>query len=315
MQFRLSISLTCLLTLSLNLEAFDCKKARTPMETAICQDTQLKQLDDKLNSHYRSLMAFTSDKKSLTALQVEWIKQRDSACARTTEVKSCLKLKYNERIAQLAITPKNNGYGALMPIFASHRCNQKGEANINYAAYKFIHPIQKGEIAFNKAIEKLWLEANCNQGNGNDYYAQLTMSPPFITSKLISARYEGDRCEGICAGTRVFTSSIHLNMATGDQLTFEDLFNSAAVNALANSCLNSLEQKHGDILQEVSVTLSDIADATTDLRFWHFDATNAYVKFSPYTIAPGAYGFMECDLDQNIVRKHIKPSSPWNPNH
>jgi uncharacterized protein len=55
MQIKSTIFLACLLALSLNVEAFDCKKAKTSVEIAICQDAPLKQQDDTIEAFWHSL--------------------------------------------------------------------------------------------------------------------------------------------------------------------------------------------------------------------------------------------------------------------
>jgi uncharacterized protein YecT (DUF1311 family) len=68
--------------------SFDCAKAGTPTERAICSDADLAELDLRLNKLYKPLAAQLRDS------QREWFKKRDQ-CGGSIE---CLEREYNERI-------------------------------------------------------------------------------------------------------------------------------------------------------------------------------------------------------------------------
>jgi uncharacterized protein YecT (DUF1311 family) len=77
--------------------SFDCAKARSVSERAICSDGDLAQLDRELSSVYeRALAAAAVEKTS----QLAWIKRRDAACL-SREPKNCLRTQMQERIADL----------------------------------------------------------------------------------------------------------------------------------------------------------------------------------------------------------------------
>jgi uncharacterized protein len=77
--------------------SFDCTRATSNLEKAICSDQGLSSLDSKLGDVYHQAMARTSNPESLKISQREWIK-RLNAC----NAVDCLKQAYETRIAELS---------------------------------------------------------------------------------------------------------------------------------------------------------------------------------------------------------------------
>jgi uncharacterized protein len=92
--------------------SFDCTKAKTPVEKAICTNQELSSLDDKLNTTYKSIKEIYSNdffKKYIQKNQVEWIKSLKIKC--TKDIAECLINEYKKRIDALQVaTQKNKGY-------------------------------------------------------------------------------------------------------------------------------------------------------------------------------------------------------------
>ncbi len=78
--------------------SFDCTKAATWVEKAICADPELSQLDVDLNRYY--LVATNALEESRTCLkadQLQWLKTVRNAC----KEKECLKAAYLNRLSEL----------------------------------------------------------------------------------------------------------------------------------------------------------------------------------------------------------------------
>lgn len=78
--------------------SFDCQKAKSFVEKAICQDSVLSDLDDELGALYQSAMD-SSSKPAAAALkkqQMKWLSQRD-----TCQTNACVKKSYQKRIIDL----------------------------------------------------------------------------------------------------------------------------------------------------------------------------------------------------------------------
>ncbi len=60
--------------------SFDCDKAITLTEKAICTDSQLSALDDQMVQSYKNALAHTSDRNAITAAQRSWLSQKRNTC-------------------------------------------------------------------------------------------------------------------------------------------------------------------------------------------------------------------------------------------
>ncbi|GEM_PF-6537706 len=88
-----------LMTFSLLGASFDCTKAKSDVEKAICQDDALSKLDEKLSEVYTSFYLLTKEIKSD---QRAWVKQR-SQCQDAL----CIKEAYTTRLEELTISLSN----------------------------------------------------------------------------------------------------------------------------------------------------------------------------------------------------------------
>jgi len=82
-----------LMTLSLFGASFDCSKAKSDVEKAICQDDELSKLDEKLSEVYTSFYLLT---KEIKTDQRDWIKQRNRC-----QDDSCIMEAYTTRLEEL----------------------------------------------------------------------------------------------------------------------------------------------------------------------------------------------------------------------
>ena len=76
--------------------SFDCQKAKTFIEKAICQNPDLSQLDDELGSLYQLALTDNKNPAVFKKQQLGWLKQRD-----TCQTVECVKKSYKQRIATL----------------------------------------------------------------------------------------------------------------------------------------------------------------------------------------------------------------------
>ena len=84
-----------------NAASFDCKKARSKVEIAICGDAELNKLDEQLSASYKSAMTTFPVRGYLRARQREWLGLNQSCDARNFV--GCLRKNYMDRLDQLAM--------------------------------------------------------------------------------------------------------------------------------------------------------------------------------------------------------------------
>lgn len=81
--------------------SFDCNKASPPVETAICGNQTVSQLDSDLAVAWKNALAQSSDPAALKTAQRRWLTARNTCGADT----SCLEDRYRERLAALSGSP------------------------------------------------------------------------------------------------------------------------------------------------------------------------------------------------------------------
>ena len=77
---------------------FDCNKASTLVEKAICSDSELSKLDDLLMISYKEALGNISDTDKLKSEQRDWLANTRNKC----QDADCLKRAYNKRISDIS---------------------------------------------------------------------------------------------------------------------------------------------------------------------------------------------------------------------
>ena len=97
--------------------SYDCSKARTFLENAICQNKTLAELDQTLAQVYKKTVSIknsvdSSQKETLKSGQLDWLKSLKKSCTQTGEEQpnslsketlSCISTKYEKRITELVL--------------------------------------------------------------------------------------------------------------------------------------------------------------------------------------------------------------------
>ena len=84
--------------------SFDCARAASPVEKAICADPALAALDVKVATAFQYAMDRFggADRDTLLVTQREWVKRNATVCSnRNQGIKSCLTFYYQDRLGEL----------------------------------------------------------------------------------------------------------------------------------------------------------------------------------------------------------------------
>lgn len=113
--------------------SFDCAKASSAIDRAICQDKDVARADREMVALYGTLLARLGGpaKEALQKSQMQWIVNRNRGCARgdSDAITRCLAVRYENRIADL----KASGAGTY-PFVEEEVIQQKGRVGkIRYA--------------------------------------------------------------------------------------------------------------------------------------------------------------------------------------
>ena len=111
--------------------AFDCAKAATPVEKAICETPFLADLDRIMDELYRGVAAKLEGPKrvALTNGQNQWLMARNTKCGKAKPDTGCLDGMYKDRIVALAREWRAaGGETAGSAISARYTYREKGES-------------------------------------------------------------------------------------------------------------------------------------------------------------------------------------------
>lgn len=100
MSLRITVISMGFLSFSVSGASFDCTKASTEVEKAICGEEGLSELDSRLSFYYSSLRgALVKNASSeLLSEQRVWLRERNRVCESAHNKELCLEEKYRERV-------------------------------------------------------------------------------------------------------------------------------------------------------------------------------------------------------------------------
>jgi uncharacterized protein YecT (DUF1311 family) len=306
-------------------QAFDCSKAATTVEAAICGDAALKAADDAMSAAYADLRALSSpaERKGLAISQKTWLAERERDCVEADKANAtCIRERTGERRKRLAAEPKS-GPGArsrLMAVFVQ-RIGTRKLPGVDYQLVRFAKPQSAGETLFNREVEKIARDfpgPNDEESPQDIIYAmEATMDVDYASPRLISAStlvysYLGG------AHPNTFFASINVDLKSGKLLTYGDVFEQAALAPLTADCRKQIvaektERSSGepyDPAGDPALKDETIRDQILDMEHWSFTAEQGTVSFNSYDIGAYAEGTFACDFPLASLRNYAKPGAP-----
>lgn len=307
-------------------QAFDCGKAASPVEKAICADPKLKAVDDAMGAVYATLRrAFTgNDRKALGASQRKWVKSREDNCGyqQGAELTSCILTETEERRRLLAAEPESGpGTGSrLAPVFIQQDPDPH-HYDIDYALIKFVNPGAKGETLFNTEVGKIAKDAPTGRQKEAareemTYMAYAAMALTYASPRFLSAKIDLYQNSGGAHGNGG-TSSINVDLGKGVALKASDLFDAKGQAVLKADCVTQIfaqkkDRNDGlDFKPEDDPNYSEatIVDHLKSLDSWSFWADKAVVTFDAYSIGSYAEGPYECEFAMTKLKSLAKPGA------
>jgi uncharacterized protein len=284
--------------------AFDCSKAGSAVEKAICANPAALAANDEMESAYFSFRGKLADQAALQTLrdgQRAWIRYRDERCGTGAE---CLESESRTRAETLGSVPQG-----MVPTF-QHQQGSPGSYAINVAAYRFLPVDSKDASAFNAGLERILADVpfGDNQDVEDDriYEHEVDVSIGRASTNLISAIASTYAFSG-GAHPNTWTSAVNIDRRAGRELDLVGLFDADGLARLEDACarqvLKDREDIYGNADDPKSRTALEseypgvIAEHVRDARRWFFDQAEAIVTFDSYAIGPYAAGPFECRFE------------------
>jgi uncharacterized protein len=307
--------------------AFDCKKAATSIEKAICASPGLTRQDDELSKAYGSARAASSDKerKPLAVSQKRWIATRENMCGSSEgkDLEKCIGDETANRMSYLNAAPVSGpGYnGKLIPVLLQQQ-GSKTLYDLDYTLLKFAAPQTPAEKLLNAEAQKILDEAPLGpQSEESPAETPLSREVAFLLSyaspKMISVSsslysYEGG------AHPNGGLSNINIDMVAGRMIQAADVFPSNARSELAAECKRQLvaeklkrnSETDYDIATDSNFQEKTIADSIDDFSRWSIFADKATVTFDAYTVGSYAEGAYACEFPMARLKSMARPEAP-----
>ena len=320
--------------------AFDCARASTKVEKAICADADLKAADDAMGVAYGMVMErVAADQKTmLKSNQIAWLKRRDDSCSwneTQPDLIKCLLDITNER-GRFLTGAHLAGPGMskpLTPYFVS-RPQTKTKCSANAEVYLFgANATTPAEKAFDAEIMSILGSIEADNGVREvtsdyeyDCYYGISASTAYASDDLLNVDLSIDMYGGGAHGMSTSTS-ITADLKNGKLLSYGDVFGPDAKTTLVETCTADLKNEKLKRYEGIDAASSNpeliagldeelkgyteaIAAGVTDFSRWTISEDHATVYFPPYDVGSYAEGPYSCAIP-NLVLKAAAGGKGW----
>jgi uncharacterized protein YecT (DUF1311 family) len=322
---RATLVLAILVGLPASAAAFDCKKAATPSEKAICADPAALAADAAMSAAFQALLqgAPASQSPQIAGAQARWLSTRDGNCAdsKGPQLGACLASQSDRRRAFLAGEPEAGpgAPGRIAPWFRYEK-GGKGRAEVDLELMKFVDPQSDAQRAFNAAVEKLTgdiIQPEKDDPNPGSYAYDWTMRLTYGSPRFLSGHLSGYWDAG-GAHPNTLTANVNVDFASGREARFDDAFAAEGAAKIFALCLQSVRKQKQERLGDDAPKSADdlksltheVQEATAKLSAWSFGADKATIDYDPYAVGSYAEGPYVCEIPYAMLRGLTKPGFP-----
>jgi uncharacterized protein YecT (DUF1311 family) len=324
---KLAIAGVVLMASALPAAAFDCGKAQSVVEKAICADPKLKAVDDAMGAAYAALRQALAgpDRKMLGAAQRKWLKTREDNCGyqQGAELTGCILDQTEERRRLLTAEPESGpGTGTqLVPIFIQQDPDPH-HYDVDFILIRFVTPKSKGEKLFNAEVDKIAKSAPLKRitervSEEVPYASYAAMAITYASPKLLSAKIDAWVNAGGAHGNGG-TSAITIDLGKGVDLKAGDFFDAKGQAALKADCVQQIFAQKKDKndgqdfkpADDPNYSEQTIVDHLKSLPRWSFWKDKAVVTFDSYRIGSYAEGPYECTFAMVKLKSLAKLGAP-----
>ncbi len=308
--------------------SFDCAKAASPIERAICADPKLSAADGALGEAFAKARARLSPagQQALTQDQRAWLRYRDDYCRIAAKpLPECLTQVYGPRVAELQQDVRDLGGYRVMTLHA-------------YAAHPEAQPDPGSDFSKPVEAETSWdqidgaatdLATAVNQrlrdlahadrppdfDQDDDTDVDRSVTLEAVGADLVSIAVEsGTYGHGAAHPLSAFEQHSVLP-ALKREVTPADLFRSGAdwSQALARLVAAKLTADLGPSDDTFKHEPADLLDAVKDPTRWILGPDTLTVRFQQYEVAPYAAGMPLAAIPWRDLAAVLNPQSPYPP--
>lgn len=303
--------------------SFDCAKASTPVEKAICANPDLSRADEVLARAYATALGGLSDeaKAAIQASQREWLGFAGLACtpdakpfkaALTDDQQGCLIATYRSRIGELGQSRMEGDYRVYPKASYSLVDDPDPDSYQGVATKEISSPRidEDSEVAvtFNALMDEADADAKPDP-KAEDYLTADTTETTTIVSVAshrislsIDSYWMG---HGAAHGNYAITYAHYLT-DKGRMLEADDLFAGAGwKEALGKLALDELDRTlDGGVWDE---SRKDVPAAAADPSRWNFTDNGLEITFQPYEVTAYAAGAPTVTIGWDKLSDYLAP--------
>lgn len=298
---------------------FDCGKASTKTELAICADPALKATDDAMSAAYSTLRhAFQGREAQMLQLaQKRWLAMRNDRCSSETgqDLTNCLlKITQDRRLLLEGAPESGPGAGTrIVPVFIQQEGGAK-QYDVDYTLLRFADPGSAGQKLFNRQLDEIGKKAPLGPHNeevleGMQLAAIASAALSYASPKVISSAINVWSFDGGAHGNGGLTN-VNVDLNGGRLITFDTLFDAVDKEPLAVSCRQQIKDQKVEKMGGEEFKPADdpnyqeatIDEHIADLTRWSFTSEDAVVTFDAYAIGSYAEGSYTCTYAMGLLR-------------
>jgi uncharacterized protein len=304
--------------------AFDCAKAATAVETAICSDPGLKRLDDELEAAYAAVKAASSpaEQKMLVRSQKRWIAGREQCPGAEAGLSSCVRTALEERL-RLLRGEADSGPGPsskLMPVFVVQDGTET-VYDLDIAVLRFVDARTAGERKLNDIandiVSRVTVGPHGQDTMGRIYAQQDAMSLTYASPGFLSVLHSYWADEGGAHGNGGI-ENFNIDMQTGRTLEIGDVMTEEGAAEMMSRCKEQViaekKRRMADV-EDYDVATDDfirddvISEHVATLSRWRIGADWITITFDAYAIGSYAEGSYECRFATAEVKAMALPGA------
>jgi uncharacterized protein YecT (DUF1311 family) len=297
--------------------SFDCAKASTAVEKAICATPDLAEADAALAQAYAALAKTLppAQQAALRANQRGWLTDRDGGCfdQKDAVLVQCLRAAIDKRRRFLVGEGANGPTSAppLLPAFFYEAKKKAYEIIIAYpqfaAAPRFnaaAHDAVFGQDALSE-----YRQNGPNRFNGSSNYYQASYDITYLDPRLAAVTLDFSAYSGGAHPTS-WRIALLWSPATDQPVALDDFLAdpAKAVPAISTLCKTIAEKEDWGLFDD-----PDFDAVVKDAKSWSVDKDRVTLLFDAYSVAPYVAGPHECRLTYAELKDWLKPDGPLPP--
>ncbi len=305
--------------------AFDCGKAATQVEKAVCAEPELKALDDRMSALYSDVRGLSreAERKMLARSQKNWIAEREANCPQPgTDISACITSTTAERIALFEAKPASGPgvAGRIIPTFIVQAGTEQ-VYDLDITMLRFAKASSAGQKRFNRIAEDMVARIKTGPHGENTmgrvYAMEEAMTLTYASPKLISVMFSTWYDMGGAHGNGA-TENFNFSKDTAKDYGIGDFFSEAAAEQLMDQCKAQIiaEKKERFGGEPYDPATDDflkgdvIAEHVATMSSWSFTETEASIGFDAYAIGSYAEGAYECRFGITALKAIALDTAP-----